>query len=355
MEPVRLGIVGCGGISHRHARAAAASPEVSIVACSDTRIELAEEWAATYGCEQFYGDYQAMVGEHELDGVLLATWPAQHREHILGCLQAGVRYILCEKALTTSRAEALEILAAAEDAGAVVVEAFMYRFHPAIQKVEELLTDGEVGAVDSVRACFCMFAPEESSAEDPLRDWRQRAECGGGVPYDLTCYCVDACNRFIKALPRRALAIGARSERYGTMNRLYALIEYVDAPVGIVASSSSSDFDHELRISGTRGHIVLPVAWRIEGPTSVTLRRSGGSWGKFQEESHPIEDADPYQLQLERYAAVVRGRAEPVPSLVESVVTALTVDALVRSAVERSPVDVEIPEEVYARLGEAAG
>jgi len=347
--PVRLGIVGCGGISHRHAPAAAASAEVAIVACCDTRTDVAENWAATYGCENFYGDYRAMVDELELDGILLATWPVQHCEQILGCLQAGVRFVLCEKALTTSRADALEVFHAAEAASAIVVEALMYRHHPAIKQLEQLLDDGAVGAVDSVRACFSLFDPEERSADDPLRDWRQRAERGGGVPYDLACYCVDACNHFAGALPHRALAVGARSERYGTINRLYGLIEYADAPVGIVASSSRSDFDHELRISGALGHVVLPVAWRIEGRSSVTVSRSVG-WGRFHEESFEIDAADPYQLQLERFAAVIRGRAEPAPTLAESVVTALSVDALVRSAVERIPVDIDVPAEVGARL-----
>jgi predicted dehydrogenase len=152
--PVRLGIVGCGGISHRHGPAAAASSEVAIVGCCDTRIDVAQEWAATYGCESVYSDYRAMVDELELDGVLLATWPVQHCEQILGCLHAGVRFVLCEKALTTSRATALEVFRAAEAATAIVVEALMYRHHPAIKRVERLLDEGAVGAVDSVRAYF---------------------------------------------------------------------------------------------------------------------------------------------------------------------------------------------------------
>jgi xylose dehydrogenase (NAD/NADP) len=349
-RPVRLGIVGCGGISHRHAPAAAASAEVAIVACCDTRTDVAEEWAATYGCEHVYGDYRAMVDELELDGILLATWPVQHCEQILGCLEAGVRFILCEKALTTSRSEALEVFRAAEAASATVVEALMYRHHPAVQIVEQLLDGGAIGEVDSVRACFSVFDPEEPSADDPLRDWRQHAERGGGVPYDLACYCVDACNHFVDAVPQRALALGARSERYGTINRLYGLIEYADPPVGIVTSSTRSDFDHELRISGTTGHVVLPVAWRIEGRINVTVSRSVG-WGRFEEERREIDAADPYRLQLERFAAVIRGKTEPAPTLAESVVTALSLDALVRSAVEGIPVDIDVPAHVSAKLG----
>ncbi|HKP19585.1 MAG TPA: Gfo/Idh/MocA family oxidoreductase [Gaiellaceae bacterium] len=342
---MRLGIVGCGGISQRHGPSASASSEVDIVACCDTRIEVAREWAATYGCEHVYADYRKMVDELELDGVLIATWPVQHCEHILGCLDAGAGFVLCEKSLTTSAAEAIEVFRAARAKSATVVEALMYRHHPAVTRVEQLLEDGAVGAIDSVRAYFNLVDPEDSGPDDPDRDWRQHVELGGGVPYDLACYCVDACNHFAGRRPRRALAVSASSERYGTVNRLYGLIEYADSPVGIVASSTRSDFDHELKISGAGGHVVLPVAWRIEGRVTVTLSRSVG-WGTFREERYETEPADPFRLQLERFAAVIRGEAAPAPTLAESVVAAATLDALLRSAEDGTSVEIGVPEDV---------
>lgn len=131
---------------------------------------------------------------------------------------------------------------------------------------------------------------------------------------------------------------------------LYGLVEYADSPVGIVASSTRSDFDHELKVSGAAGHVVLPIAWRIESGVTVTVSRSEG-WAKFHEERHEIETADPYRLQLEWFAAVIRGEAEPKPTLAESVVTALTLDALLRSADEGTAVEVDVPLDVAARLG----
>ncbi|HZB86228.1 MAG TPA: Gfo/Idh/MocA family oxidoreductase, partial [Gaiellaceae bacterium] len=213
--PFRLGIVGCGGISERHARAAAASPTVSIVAACDVRVDAAEDWSHRFGCEQAYDDYRTMIREHELDGLVLATWPNQHHEQLLDCLEAGVRNILCEKALALTGAEALEIQAAAAKAGALVVEGYMYRHHPAIRRIDELLAAGAVGTPDAVSAAFSIFDPEESSPDDPTRDWRQRLECAGGVPYDLACYCVDACNHFASTPPRRAMVVGGTSARYG--------------------------------------------------------------------------------------------------------------------------------------------
>ncbi|MGH3034313.1 MAG: Gfo/Idh/MocA family protein [Gaiellaceae bacterium] len=335
-------MVGCGGISERHARAAAATAAASIVACCDVRVEVAEAWGRRHGCERAFGDYRTMVREHELDGVLLATWPNLHREQVLGCLKAGVRNILCEKALALTGAEALEISTAAAEADALVVEGYMYRHHPAIQTIDGLLAAGEAGKIDSISATFNMFDPEESSPYDPGRDWRQRTECSGGVPYDLACYCVDACNRFARTLPRQAHAVGGTSDRYGTVDRLYGLIEYEDGLVGVLESSRRSDSNHELRISGAQGHVRLPVAWRIEGPTEVLLSRSVG-WGEFETRRLPLPAVDPFRLQLESFAAAVRGDSPPQPALAESVVGAFTMDALLTSAAERAVVPVELP------------
>jgi predicted dehydrogenase len=343
--PFRLGIVGCGAVAERHARGAAASSEVAIVACADVQAEVGQEWAARHGCERAYLDYRSLVREHELDGVVLATWPTLHREQVLGCLEEGVRAILCEKALALSGSDALEISSATAEADALVVEGFMYRRHPAIARIDALLAAGAIGEVDSVHAAFSLLAPEGKSPDDPDRDWRQRAECGGGVPYDVACYCVDACNRFAASPPRRAQAVTTTSGRFGTVVRLFGLVEYANGRVGTIESSLRSDVNHELRINGSRGHIRLPIAWRIDHPTEVVMARSTG-WDVFEEERFPAPVVDAYRLELDGFAAAARGEAPPIPTLAESVVTAFTTDALLASAAQGRAVDVELPAEL---------
>jgi predicted dehydrogenase len=341
----RLGIVGCGSVSERHARAAAASREVAIVACADTAAGRAEDWARRHGCEAAYGSYEELVGGHDLDGVILATWPTLHRDQVLGCLEAGVRAVLCEKALAVSGEQALEVWAAAQAAGALVTEGYMYRHHPAVATLDRLLAAGEIGRVDSVHAAFSLFDGEESPPDDPTRDWRRRLECGGGVPYDIACYCVDACNRFAKARPRAVQAVTGESPRYGTVARLFGLVEYENGVVGVVESSLRADASHELRIAGSRGRLRLPVAWRIDHPTEVVAARSVG-WDVYEERRFPVPAVDAYRLELERFAAAARGEADPVPALGESVVTALVVDALLASGRGRAPVAVDVPDAV---------
>src|SRR5689334_8793208 len=133
MGPIRLGIVGCGSISHWHGRAAAQTADVDIVACCDVQQATAEAWRDRYGSERAYTDYRRMVREHALDGVLLATWPPHHLEQIETCLDAGIRNILCEKSLTVGSADADRVWELARAADALVVEGFMYRHHPAMR------------------------------------------------------------------------------------------------------------------------------------------------------------------------------------------------------------------------------
>ena len=339
----RLGMIGCGGISHAHLRAARNSDrDIRFVACCDVDEARARRWAERYGCEAYHTDMGEMIRQRPLDGVVIATWPADHRRHVEQCLAAGARHILCEKALAVTGAEAMDIRRMVHEAGAKLIEGFMYRHHPAIRKLESLLSAGELGPVDRVRAAFDIADPQTDSPEDPARDWRRRKECAGGVPFDLACYCVNACNHFGRGLPRRVQAVARTSDRYGTVNRLYAMIEHDGGSVGIVASSAAADLMQGLEIVCRQGRLHLPIAWSIYDRITVTEQRST-SWIEYDVREHPIARADPYQLQLENFVDLIADRAVPRVPLDESVANAIVMEAVLTAADEGRAVDVDLP------------
>ena len=353
-EVFRMGIVGCGGIAHSHARAARRLPHlVEFVACCDIRADAAADWAAQYGCRTHYTEYEEMVRQEELDGVVVATWPVHHREHVEGCLRAGIGNILCEKALTLTGAEAMKIWERVDEARAFLMEGFMYRHHPAIRRAEDRVASGELGPVDNVRACFSTPDAESVSADDPNRDWRQRKECGGGIPYDFACYCVNACQHFTGGIPVSAHCRGGVSEKYGTINRMYGLIEYHNGCVGLIESSRKSSHTQELQITGGARILRLPLAWTIFEDATL-IERHSDPWPCPQVDTYPIEKVDPYQLQLENFVAAARNQAAPIMPLAESVVNTCTIEALVKSLESGGTVAVEVPEVIRHCL-EAGG
>jgi predicted dehydrogenase len=249
--------------------------------------------------------------------------------------------------LALSGTETYQIWQAAEETDALVVEAYMYRYHPAFRTLLEQVGEGRIGAVDNVWAAFSLFDPADAPADDPNLDWRRRRERAGGVPWDLAGYCLDAANLIAATRPVRAFAVSGTSPRYGTIDRLYGVVEYEKGFVAMIESSMRSHFNHELRIGGSHGHAVLPVAWRIDHASEVLLVRSV-DWGVFETERIQVPETNPYVLQFENFAAAARGEAPPPRRLSESVVTACTLDALLRSAAEHTSVPVEIPVEVLA-------
>jgi len=351
--PVRLGIIGCGLISHAHGRAARRSAQqVHFVACASRSAERTRAWAAEYGSEASYTDYRDLLRHPDLDGVVIATWPSQHHEHIVACLEAGVRYVLCEKALTTRADHALDIFRRARTVGAIVLEGYMYRHHPVMDQLTHEL--GKLGRIDHIHAEFNM---REAGAGSPaISDWRRDPEAGGGVPFDFACYPVDAIDRLAGAPPIRASGCGFVASANGTVSRLYGMIEYANGCVGTVASSRSASFSQTLIVSCEGGRLELPFAWSAPGNVSLRVVTSPGF---LELESREVEvtwptptrtpsllDLPTFTRQIEHFAAVIRGRTEPHMSLSESVTNIYVLEALLASDREGRRVNVALPQEM---------
>lgn len=301
------------------------------------------------GPEHAYDDIVAMLQHEPLDGVVIATWPADHRAHIEICLEHGIRYVLCEKALVTRPADALAIWERARSLGAVVVEGFMYRHHPAVIRLRDRVMSGELGAIDNIHATFHL--PAQTPPPGESRSWRQQADAGGGVPHDFLCYPVDAAGWLAGGLPERALACGECNPETGTIDRLYGAIEYSSGCVASVASSRRAVFDQSLEVTCEHAQVRLPIAWTIVGDAEITEARSprfivrseSRILVRCQSPSERLIDLPVFRLQLENFAAVIRSEVEPAVPLRESVINAFVVDALVESMHVRRSVPISIP------------
>ena len=331
---LRLGLVGCGEHSHEHMRAAKEVEGILITACCDIVEERARACAEQYGCTSYYSDLKKMLESEKLDGVILCTWPMQHLEQIELCLRAGIKNILCEKSLTLLAQQAITIENLVKQNHAFLMEGCKYRHHPAIRKLERILSYGDIGKIDSIRATFSNYEPESAQNQGTQLDWRYRKECGGGVPYDWMSYLVNACNHFSGGSPKRVFASGTLSEKYEVVTRLFGMIEYDNGVVALIESSKEANFSEELQITCANGILRLPIAWGIFGDVKIERTHRKTDWDYILTDQYEIEHTNAFVLQLQNFANVVRGTEKPVLPLDQSVQNVQVIEALVTSLMQ---------------------
>lgn len=361
--PIRLGIIGCGVISEIHGEAVANSQDgVTFAACADRNVDAANAFSSKYGGATVYTDMIEMVRKENLDGVVLATWPAHHYDHIRALVDVGVRHILCEKSLTASGEQASKLLDMHLDEGVQVMEGFMLRYSPVYMQLEELVRRGEVGKIDTIRSGFQEWDQETESVEDQSRKWRLQKASGGGVALDGSCYPLHVCTNLARSLPQSVSFDGDRTV-YDTLARLHGHIRYENGIIAFIQSSLRAVVCKEAEVSGTEGSLYLPVAFGYNVPEHIAIRkRTGHSNLTMKDVQLDRPDAGSAYVprisprhQIEHFADIIRGGVAQRIPLVESVVNMFTLDAMVESAETRRVVDVKLPEKVRAAWSEAFG
>jgi predicted dehydrogenase len=258
----------------------------------------------------------------------------QHLEQIELCLKKGIKNILCEKSLTLLAQEAVTVGDLVKQNNAFLMEGVKYRHHPAIRKLERILSYGDIGKIDSIRATFSNYEPEEAQGQGTELEWRYRKDCGGGVPYDWMSYLVNACNHFSGSTPKRVFASGTQSKQYEVITRLLGMIEYDNGVVAFIESSKEANFSEELQITCANGILRLPIAWGIFGEVKITHTHRKPEWDYILTDSYEIEEANAFTLQLQNFADVIRGTAQPVLPLHQSIQNVQVIEALVTSLIQ---------------------
>jgi predicted dehydrogenase len=193
---VGVGLVGLGWMGTLHTKAyrsvAATYPELGVrpelAHAADATEERAGQARDVFGYRRASTDYRAVLADPEVDVVSICAPNALHREIALAAADAGKPFWI-EKPVGLHAGETTDIAAAADKARVVTSVGFNYRYAPAVARIRELVTAGELGRITSVRSVFL-----NGQAADPAvaLSWRFQRELGGnGVLGDLLSHVVD--------------------------------------------------------------------------------------------------------------------------------------------------------------------
>ncbi len=188
MEPVRLGVVGCGIMGNRHLAGAAESPLLEPVAVADLVRERAEASAEKFGAAKAYGDGKELIADPDVDAVVFATVTAHRNELAIEALKAG-KHVLVEKPVAMTAGDVQRMIDARGDRVAACCSGRFHFFDSARKATEFIAT----GALGELRVIHCRV--HEGARGTPRKsppNWRMNKSLnGGGILVNWGCYDLD--------------------------------------------------------------------------------------------------------------------------------------------------------------------
>jgi D-xylose 1-dehydrogenase (NADP+, D-xylono-1,5-lactone-forming) len=323
MNPLRWGILSTARINSSLIPPLQTSARNKLAAVASRRPAPAEVYAKEWKIPRAYGSYEALLADPEIDVVYISLPNHLHAEWTIKAAQAG-KHVLCEKPLAVSVAEVDAIEAAAQQAGVVVTEAFMYRHHPQTLRARALVASGVIGRMEVIRGAFTVKLERSTDVRwDPAK--------GGGSIWDVGCYPISYMRFITGAEPLEVF--GWQVTAPTSVDAAFA--GQMRFPGDVLAQFDCgfrSPFRSFMEMVGTEGVLRAPLPFRSTEASVLQLIQDEKS------ELIPTPGPDRYLLEVEDLADAILQGKPPRVSLADSRHTVAAIVALLQSAREDRPV-----------------
>jgi predicted dehydrogenase len=360
---LRIGLIGAGANTRsRHIPGLRALPDVDIVAVCNRRPESTAAVAGEFGIQRIAERWQDIIADHDIDAVVIGTWPYLHCAITLAALEAG-KHVLTEARMAMNAAEAHRMLAAARRHPELVTQIVPSPFGLAGHAVmKELIAAGYLGELREVQVVGLSAALADPAA--PL-SWRQDAALSGfnmltlGILHEtLLRWVPPPCVVLAQAhahIPTRIDPASGVRRPVGTPDSVQVLATLENGARAVYHFSGATPFGQEMSITlyGSEGvlHYDL-MADRIRGAS----RRQGAEPGRaaaLEEVAVPVGKERGWRVEADFVEAIRDGRAVELTDFATGVQYMEFTEAVARSAQRAEAVELPLEEYLEAEDGGA--
>lgn len=317
--PLRWGIVSTANIGRTVIPSIQASRNGDVVAVASRDSETARAFASELSIPVHYGSYEALLEADDIDAVYIPLPNSLHREWSIRFMGAG-KHVLCEKPLALSAAECAEMEAAATAESVVLMEAFMYRFHPRTEKVIALVRNNTIGPLRSLTATFT-FALTRAG------DIRREPALGGGSLMDVGCYCVNVARTLADAEPVEVQAMASWSDT-GVDDQVAAALRFESGLIAQLECAITLPRRQQYQAAGPGGYLAVASGFRPYGSESEIQVYTEGA----EPSLHHFPADDEYRLMVEHFADCVLTGTKARYPVSEATGNMRVIEALYRAA-----------------------
>jgi predicted dehydrogenase len=228
MKKHKWGILAPGKMAAKFTKGIKTLENAELTAVGSRDIERARKFASEYGFSRYYGSYEELVKDPDVEVIYVASPHSSHREHTLLCLGNG-KNVICEKAFAINASEVAEMIAEAGKRKLFLMEALWPPFQPFYKKAKEIIESGELGKSMHMHAYFSFIPPF-----DPA-DRKFNLSLGGGSLLDIGIYPVIDALTFL-GIPDDIKATASFSPT-GSEESLSIIFKYTDGRMATLYSS----------------------------------------------------------------------------------------------------------------------
>jgi predicted dehydrogenase len=275
-----------------------------------------------------FGSYDELLASDEVDAVYIPLPNHLHVPWSIKALEAG-KHVLCEKPLGLDSGEVAKLRdVAASFPKLLVMEAFMYRFHPQWVRVKEFLESGTLGRIEHVQASFTYNNTDADNV-------RNMPGIGGGGLMDIGCYCISAARFVFGREPIRVVGNLDWDPDFGTDRHASGMLDFGQGMASFQCSTQSHS-SQMVKIIGDKGTLEVenPFFRRDGIPSRLFLYRNDVA------ETIVVGEFNHYIYQVDAFCQAALNRLKAPTPLVDALENMRVIDAIFASDREKTWVDI---------------
>ncbi len=245
-------------ISYWHVHAEGYTKEIiektssKVTAIWDENAERGQKYAQQFGAA-FYEDYDELLKDKSIDGVVITSATSEHTSLILRAIEAGKK-VFSEKVLALTTKECLEIKEALDKKGEDITLSLVKKCDPEFFFAKEFVKSGALGRITYAR----MRNVHNGSIGNWLPEhFYSLEQCGGGAMIDLGAHPMYLLN-WILGEPKNVQSVFTDITGHGVEDNAVSVIEFEQGAVGVSETGFVSVYTPgTLEISGTKGTLLV--------------------------------------------------------------------------------------------------
>ncbi len=322
---VRWGVLGAAKIAREKvipAMQLGEFCEVTGLASRDAR--KAGEAASKLGIAKYYGSYEELLADTEIDAIYNPLPNDLHVPWTLKAIEAG-KHVLCEKPVALDWSSVRTLIAARDRTGVKAGEAFMARTHPQWLRAKAIADSEEIGEARLMSGFFSYFNRDPANV-------RNHVAAGGGALMDIGCYPITLSRMIFGGEPIRVAAAIDRDPEFGVDRVTSAILEFSGGRQSVFSCGMQIAAYQRMQIFGSQGRIELEIPFNAppDRPARILIdgvRGIGGAGPRVEE----LPVCDQYTIQGDLFSrAILDDGAVPV-SLEDAMRNMAAIEAVFRA------------------------